>query len=137
MGFRPEPRTYRLVFTDPALAGLEVTMRSMSFGEYRDMLRLAVADGLTAETMAEDDKMVALFASRIVSWNLEDDAGQPVPATLEGARLQERWVISEIVTAWHQALVQVPPPLQNGSGSGVTLPEASLPMEPLSASQLS
>lgn len=134
MGFRPEPRTLRLVFTDPAYAGLEVTMQSVSVGEYNDMLRLAVTDGLTKETVAANERMVDLFASRIVAWNLEDASGQPVPATPEAVRGYERSVIGDIITAWQLALIQVPPPLPSASPSGATSPEASLPMEALSAS---
>lgn len=121
MGFRPEPKQYRLTFTDdPELAGLEVTVGSVSVGEYNQMLRQSLVDGLTAETLDANDELLKLFASRLVSWNLEDQQGAAVPATLDGVLSQDRGLIAKVITAWQVALITVPKTSKTGSPDGQT-----------------
>ena len=115
MGYRRQPTVYRLVFQE--YEGLEVTARSVSVEELLKITGLA--NQMTAKP---DDKQVeelfGFFASRLVSWNLEDEDGKPVPATLKGLLGEEMGFILKIVQAWVRAITGVSPPLSNGSSNG-------------------
>ena len=116
MGFRHQPRTYLLTFEDPALEGLEVRARSLSIGE-----------------LQSDEPVVESFAHALVSWNLEDEDGNPLPATLETLRTYpDIGFINGLTKAWIDAVTGVDDELGKDSTSGETFPEASIPMEPLS-----
>lgn len=139
MGFKKAKKRYRLTFEDPELAGLEVIMGSMSIGQMLDFQKVvnALQPGEKKDE-AVQQKMVELtlerFAKSIISWNLEDEEGMPIPATLAGVQTQELDFIMPIITAWQEAIAGVDPksqPSANGSGN---FPEVSLPMETLSAS---
>jgi len=131
MGYRRSPKAYRLKFEDPDLAGLEVTARSLPLG---DFLKVAELAGTGAGNgMKSAGQLFAAFASALVEWNLEDDDGQPVPATLEGVHSQELDFMMTVVMAWIQAMSAVDTPLPGGSPNGVPSALApSLPMEPRS-----
>lgn len=127
MGFRPEPKQYRLKFIDDEhLAGLEVVMGSVSVGEYNKMMRFGMVLGLNEEAIQANDWIIELFVSRLVSWNLEDEEGKPVPANEEGVLGQERWIIAKVLTAWQMSLVQISDPLVPPSQNGGQSEEKSL-----------
>jgi hypothetical protein len=136
MGFYPEPTLYHLTFPegDP-LHGLEVTMGSLSVGEYNAMMRRALARGLSEETLKANDEMIDLFVSKIASWTLEDKAGAAVPVTREAVDGLDRRLIAKLITAWQSALIGVPDDLGKGSQNGELSPEESLGLGSLSASQ--
>src|SRR4249920_2824864 len=116
MGYRHEPKTYLLTFDDPALNGLEVRCGSLSIGELND----------------DDIKLFESFAKHLISCNLEDEDGQPIPTTLEAIEdYPDVDFITTMATAWMNAVVSVDDELGKGSPSGNTFPEGSLPMEPL------
>jgi hypothetical protein len=110
MGFVPEPRTYRLIFTDPALNGLEVRAKSVSVDEFLAM------DTFEAE--------LAGLGDALVEWNLGPD-GKPLPCTLASLRKQEPWVVRAMIRAWLEAISAVPPPLDENSGDGQPSAEES------------
>ena len=64
--------------------------------------------------------MFAQFAALLVSWNVEDDDGAPVPATLEGVLTQEPAFVQSVIRMWVENITQAPPPLPGGSRSGGT-----------------
>lgn len=114
MGYRRQRRVLHLVFAEPsAYAGLEVKVRAMSFGDFY------------AYTGLERDQQ-EMLAEHLVSWNVEDEDGTPVPATLEGIRSREVDEIKAIKRAWTDAMTEVPEgdPLALSSTSG--LPEGLL-----------
>lgn len=130
MGYRPKRKTYLLEFEDPDLNGLEVKVRGLSTGQVLD-LTTAKEDGSDESIRS----LLMLLAGQLIEWNVEDDAGRPVPADLDGVRSQEIAFNMAIINAWEQALVGVPAPLESGSPSGEPSPvELALPMEPLSPS---
>jgi len=131
-GFIRQRRVYRLNFADDTeLAGLEVRARSVPLGEFMSIVGLAD----TAEPGSEEMKrLFGGFAEQLVSWNLEAEDGQPVPATLEGLYSQDFEFTMQLVLAWIEAIASVPGPLGETSSSGGTSPVPSLPMEPLSPS---
>lgn len=145
-GFKPPKKTYTLVFDEPEFAGLEVTTRGMKLREVMDINRLldfdpvkAVKSGQMTPMEAEEEfqKSYEVFASFLLSWNLLDDAGEPVPPTLEAVQEQEPGFIHTLTRAWVRALMGVPAPLGQTLSGGDPSVEASLPMEPLSESQAS
>ena len=119
MGFRHQPKVYRLVFDDPQLEGLEVRALGMSIGELQD-------DDLT---------ILAAFVHALQSWNLEDEHGTPLPMTLEALQAYpDADFVSTMTRAWMDAVAGVDEELGKDSPSGKPFPEASIPMEPLSPS---
>lgn len=137
MGFRAPKKTYRLVFESEDLAGLEVRAASMPLGELLEIQQLADRygpGGSERPGMVEIDRMLGGFARALLSWNVEDDEGRPVPATLDGLKSLDFDFVLDIMLAWMDAVVAVPAPLAQPSSSGGTSLELSLPMEPLSPS---
>lgn len=124
MGFRAPRTEITLTFDGyPDLDGLEVRIRSVSVADY----------GRLTSGQMNDAEAMAAFAGALVAWNLEDDAGQPVPATLAGVGSLDSSFFTQLMAAWVRGMTSVPPPLSRPSGSGLN-PEASIPMEPLPAS---
>lgn len=124
-------KVYKLVWPeDHESHGLVVRVRSLTMGEVLDLRR--------PDSSLTEDAAVAMFASHIVDWNLEDrDTGEPVPTTLAGILEQDEDFVMEIIGAWTAAATGVSPPLAPSSTGGEPSLEASMPMVPLSASQAS
>lgn len=106
MGFRPEPRRYKLTF-DGDLEGLEVRVKSLTVRKFAEMGE------------ATDAELLAMLADALVEWNLEAEDGTPVPATLEGIESQDSNLITRLISAWRTALTSVPPtsPLRSQNGA--------------------
>jgi len=118
------------------MAGLEVVARSLSIGEFIKVT--GMADKFSGEdTAAATGGVKDLFemlGKSLVSWNLEDLYGDPVPADYTGIQGQELDFILAIVNAWISAIADVAPPLPAGSSSPVTSPAESLGLESVSSS---
>lgn len=116
MGFEPEPTTIKLSFSEsPDLAGLEVTMKSITVQMYNKILAQALLkgeEGIKASLEVHD-----LFCSKLVSWNVTSD-GKPVPATQKGIESQESNFIVRIIAAWQIALTTVPTTSSSASKNG-------------------
>jgi hypothetical protein len=137
MGFKKQTTIYELTFEDPDLEGLEIRARSVPSGDLLDLMDAASKVDATSKTFSANDlsaieQLLNGFAKALVSWNLEEEDGTPVPPTLEKVREQEFIFILPVVTAWMDAIAGVSADLGKDSGSGVTFPEGSLPMETLS-----
>lgn len=116
MGYKVKPKQYKLKFRDAEFEGLEVIMGSMTVGEWDRMIAPASAD--PAERATANDENLALFADRIISWNLEDAKGKPVPVTLKAVKEQDRPFMTALVTAWQLAIVGVDPTSPQESPDG-------------------
>lgn len=146
MGFRVRPKTYRLKFDGEEFDGLEIDIRSMTIREWERMMAPAadLPDGPDASfaereaarkaAVARSDENLALFAARVVRWNLEDDDGNPLPVTLEAVKGLERSFVAELITAWQLALLGVDPTSGSGSSNGARPPE--MPQQPITAEDL-
>lgn len=117
-------RTYALVFQDPDLDGLVVKAKSTSVQDLLDILQLP-------ELSKAEDTTQALgrFAACLVEWNLEDEQGQPVPATYEGCLSIDRRLMSQIIGAWTEVVSGNPGPLADTSTPGSTDPPMPMPMQ--------
>ncbi len=131
MGFKQRRQLYKLKFEDPEWNGLEVTVRRLTIGQILDFQsRLAEADG---DGIVLANVRIDELTAQLIDWNLDDeDTGDPVPANREGVAAQEFEFVMEILNAAGKAVNSISAPLDGGSTSGGTFPEASLPMEPLS-----
>jgi hypothetical protein len=134
VGYQPKRTVYRLQFEDPEMEGLEVRARSVSTGQ---LLMISALQGKAELTEEEIDTLIGAFAKALVSWNVEEEDGTPVPATAEGVKSQEIGFVQAIVWAWVDALTGVAAPLGPSSPGGEPFPEVSIPMEALSPSQAS
>jgi hypothetical protein len=131
MGYVRERPIHRLVFDDPAMAGLTVRVRAMPFGEARHIGdRVRDDQGLILI-----DKVAKEFFSEgvFLDWDLEKPAGTPVPGTVEGLYTNDRDFIEAVLLGWlHSIGETMPAPLDERSTSGEKSLEASIPTEPLS-----
>lgn len=130
-GYKRNRKIYKLVFDESTdYPGLEVQVRTLSLGQLLD-----------ARSRADDEdgtkRMVDLFAERLISWNLEDEDEQAVPATLDGIRDQDDDLILALIARWQEAMRGVPAPLDGASSSGATTEAesrlAELPSESLAS----
>lgn len=140
MGYKREPKVYRLRFAEPDMDGLVVRARSMPMGQLMELMRLMDL-GSRAEFTTDDAARIDLlfrgFASALVDWNLEEDGPTgtvPVPPTIEGLYAQDMDFVMRIITGWMDTVTAVDPAVGKASGSGGPSLAASLPMEPLSPS---
>lgn len=129
-GFRPARTLYKLDFSRTELAGLEVTTRAVSVDGLTAIIDLAATmdagDDAGVEDVAKVGELFGRFAAVLVSWNIEDDDGQPVPATREGLGTLYFPFVMTVIMAWITEMSQAPPPLPGSSGSGGSSAEASL-----------
>lgn len=121
MGYKSKAKRITLDFDgDKEFEGLEVTTKGLSIGDYLDVA------ALTNEASTDVTPLLAAFASSLISWNLEDEDDQPVPATLEGVKSQDIEFIMTIVSAWMKAAAGVKDSVGKDSPSGETSLEASM-----------
>lgn len=135
MGYRRKPQVYKLRFEDEEYEGLVVRVRSLPLGQFLEITRLA--DEAEANPQ-QVEALLTAFASALVDWNLEEDGPDgevwSVPADKNGLYRQDLDFVFMLIREWMQAIAGVPAPLGEGSTSGPTSEELSLPMEPLSGS---
>jgi hypothetical protein len=139
VGYQRKRKVYKLIFADEEMNGLEVRCTSVSI---ETMLSLTALSGLAAKSLSEYsiedlgsvNLVFEVFAEALVSWNLEDEDGNPVPATLEGVKAQDIDFLNVIITAWMERVAGISGPLAPASTAGSRSLEASIPMETLSPS---
>jgi len=133
MGFRAPSTIFKLNFKGE-LEGLEVATKSVPTGDLMDLMRMAVSLGsrgsdIKPEDMDAVNSLFAGFAKALLSWNLEDEEGEPIPATLEGIVGQEFNFVIAIIMTWVEAVAGVNIDLEKDSPSGKTSMEGNIPME--------
>lgn len=127
MGYRPPRKIYQLDFTGTDYEGLAVKMRGLTVGEELELDALRAQEG-------SDRQVFELMAGLLVEWNVDDEQGQPVPATFDGVCTQDAAMVMAILIALQAATSGVSAPLPQSSPSGEPSLEVSIPMEPLSPS---
>lgn len=136
MGYKRKIKTVILEFTDPEFEGFECEVKSLPISEY---LRVAELADQAEEGTKTAKEMFGVFAKALVRWNLEDENDQPVPATYDGVIAQDFDFVMSLIAGWLQSMggVDEKSTLGKDSPSGMTFPEGSIPMEPLSPSPVS
>jgi hypothetical protein len=132
MAYRRDPKVYKLVFDDTTdFAGLEVRAKSVDLGTLLHLTSLVNAPRLSVEDV---EALLTGLAEALVSWNVEDEHGEPIPATKEGLYSGDPVEAISIVRKWIDVMSNVAEDLGKASNSGETSPESQLPMETLSES---
>src|SRR5690348_6784001 len=117
----------RLKFEDPEMAGLEVMCRRPSVKKVEEY----------SKSDRNLEVQVGIIAECLISWNLEDENGDPVPTSAESLLDQDQPFLIALLDAWMGQAIKVSGPLGSDSPSGEPSPEVSIPMEPLSPNPLS
>ena len=125
MGYRPKRKIYKLDFTGTDYEGLEASMRGLTVGEELEIVRLRSQDGSGQEVFT-------LLTRLLVSWNVEDETGAPVPCTFDGICTQDTAMVMAILDAGQAAASGVSDPLPQSSPDGEPSPAVPIPMAPLS-----
>jgi hypothetical protein len=135
-GYRRARNILKLRFEEEEFNGLEVMMKPVDVGMYLNIAHLAkiVGSQVRPEDMDRLNDLFVAFADHLISWNLEEEDGTPVPATFEGVKSYEIDFMLRIIGAWLSTVGGVPRPLGKASPNGESSPELSIPMEALSPS---
>lgn len=140
MGHALKRTIYRLTFEDPELADLSVRVRSLNVGQMLEATELSRLDDdklPVQEKLAAMGELFDVFASALVDWNLEEEDGTAIPATLAGIKTLESAFLMDVIRTWITATAGVAAPLAQPSAGGSPSLVASMPMETLSLSQAS
>lgn len=127
-GYRRKKKTITLTFgeADGDLNGLEVVTRSLDLGTYLDLIGMGENDrNNVAEALKE-------FSTSLISWNLLEEDGTPVPATAEAVMREDHKAMLDVSSRWLDALHgkdKAAGPLDQTSPGGEQSLEASIPME--------
>lgn len=136
--FKRERNLYQLNFEGTDLDGFEVVMKGVSLERFIDITKIASAletpEGRTPENI---EAQFTVLSDLLVSWNLDDDDDQPVPATYDGLKQQDFSDVQRIMLGYMTAISSVPKASSDDSPSGATSEEASLGLGRLSAVQAS
>lgn len=127
MGYRRKTETLVLKYTGE-LQGLEVEARHTSPEATRSILATAQAAGDGSDLLAQAKAILDLcdaFGGLLVSWNLEDDRGQPVPCTAQALARQDVSFVLAIVYGWLDGVATRAEQLTQAA----QVDEADLPME--------
>jgi hypothetical protein len=127
MGFRKEPTLYRLKFEDESFEGLEVMAKSVPLKDFLALNKMS-SETDSAKQVEQSEALFRKFAEALISWNLEDENGKPVPTTYNGLVSQEMAFVTEIIKAWMDAIASVPKTSKSNSNGSGTYPEVSIPM---------
>jgi len=129
VGYRKAPTIYTL--TDfPDDEGLVVRMKAVRLGKVRRLLALT-SGGSDSDDGLMVDEVVRLLTEGMVSWNLEDEQGNPIEPNEEGIDGLELELALTIVNAWLDQMVGVQPDLGKDSSSGERFPGQPVTMEAL------
>ncbi|MFI0233163.1 hypothetical protein [Streptomyces sp. NPDC017086] len=132
MGYKVKPKTYLVQFeAGHEYHGIEARLSGMPYGEWEQVTGL---DGGEGETNGAD--AVRRFVEHLISWNLEDEGGQPLPTTLDAVKTLDHELVAALNNAYIQTLIGVhdADPLPETSPSGEQSQVASIPMVALSPS---
>lgn len=131
MAFKRKRKIYHLNFAGTEYDGLEVKVRGLTTGEYLELVSLS-APGTEGDTK-ENDGLIKLFATHLVTWNLLDEGtNELVPTTFDGVKTNDLQMNMAIIHAWTDAMVEVPADTEKKSALGDSSLVASIPTETLS-----
>lgn len=124
MGFKRPERTVLLQF-EGDWDGAEVRCRR----SVSTRVALDFADFADLPSASEKKQLMKDFAEQVlISWNLETESGEPIPATPDTFLDQETEFTGLIISAWAEATMSVPKASGVPSWNGNTLAAASVEM---------
>lgn len=134
MGFKKVPTIHTLTFEGTEYEGLEVRMKSTSVGKMRSMLTLLGGsddEGDEGSSLAFVDSVIDMLVEYMVSWNMEEEDGTPIPADAEGLSDQELPFLLMLSERYLDQLTGPGPELGKGSPAGQQFPGQPPTMEAL------
>jgi len=136
MGGFVRPRTLKLTWADGEFAGLEIRAKRASLETFFELAPLIDGgiDTGSEEGRAEFLGLFKTFGEYLVSWNLRDEDGTPIPCTPQEFMAMDPRFVREVLDQWAEAIAGVAAPLEQLSPAGGPSLEESLPMEVLSPS---
>lgn len=98
MGFQLPKKTIRFTFEGTDYDGAEVVLsRNIPVDRY--------LEAVVAKDAGDINAQVGYFAEALIEWNLEDDDGNPIPASLDGVRaLTDLEFMLMLMRMWDQAV---------------------------------
>jgi hypothetical protein len=132
MGYKARLKTYLVKFDEGhEYHGAEARLRGMTYGEWEQATGLDGGDGDSG-----GGAPVQRFVDHLISWNLEDDKGQPLPISMDAVKSLDHDLVAALNNAWIQTLIGVhdADPLAGSSPSGEPSQVESIPTEALSES---
>lgn len=127
MGYRKIPTIHTIddVKDEP---GLIVRVKGVSFGKVRKLLTLVSSEEKDELVV---DKIASMLADNLVSWNLEDEHGTPVPPVLAALDDLEFDFVMKVVNTWLDRMTGTGDELGKDSKSGDRFPGQPVTMEAL------
>ena len=124
-GYQLPPRTALVAFEGTDYDGAEVRLRlGGSLRAYFDIVSGREAAEERPRTLEETEAVYRRFAERLVSWNLVDKSGDPIPATYDGLiDLDDMAFVFALIEASQNAVGGVSAPLVEPSANGATSAE--------------
>lgn len=132
MGYKAKIKTYLIQFDEGhEYHGAEARLSGMTYGEWEQVTGLDGGGGDTNGAVS-----VRRFVDHLISWNLEDEDGKPLPMTMDTVKEIDHDLVAALNNAWVNTLTGVheADPLPESSPSGEPSLVESVPMEALSES---
>ncbi|GAA3718309.1 hypothetical protein [Streptomyces tremellae] len=128
MGYRRKRKVIEVKLTGEH-QGFEARLRGKTLGEFLEL------NGIGEIDRSALDNQLREMADSLISWNLEDETGAPVPATAKAVYAEDQELMLALAAEWMRLLHGgMTRPLEQPSTDGAPSLEASLPMEPVSES---
>jgi hypothetical protein len=145
VAYTRKPKVFRVSFEEPhPLAGLTIQTKGLSVKEFAAFglrlgeVALVEKAGSDAEQLAElenlmgaIDEVKAMFADKLIEWDMLNEDGSAVPADLEGVTSLDDEEFFGIVNEWLVAIGGVDDSTGKGSTPGA-IPDLADLMEPKS-----
>ena len=129
-GFRIPDKIAVITFEGTDYDGAEIRAKLNVNFKYFSEIQAAISEDSTNGL-----RVAELFGDHaLIDWNLEDDAGNPVPANAEGMTMIPVELVNLMVGHWAEAVSDIPDPLEKTSSDISTLAQLSTAMESPSAS---
>jgi hypothetical protein len=128
MGYKRKPKTFLLEFEDEEYKGLEIEMKGLPVAGFLTMMKVMETEEKNQSVLAT---MFRLFATGLVSWNMEDEEGNPLPANYDSVQTLDTDFVTQTVAAWMEGMSGVSKDLGKDSPSGVKSPVPLPTMEAL------
>ena len=129
-GFRIPDKIAVITFEGTDYDGAEIRAKLNVNFRYFSEIQAAISEDSTNGL-----RVAELFGDHaLIDWNLEDDAGNPVPANAEGMTMIPVELVNLMVGHWAEAVSDIPDPLEKISSDISTLAQLSTAMESPSAS---